>query len=61
MASEDANVAVKRSMWVSERRVIQNVIMQGTVWASKLCTETMDKLGKIVDNNPNVASITGKR
>ena len=29
--------------------------MQGTVWASKLCTETMDKLGKIVDNNPNVA------
>ena len=27
---------------------ISNVIVQGTVWASLVCTATMDKLGKLL-------------
>jgi hypothetical protein len=55
LASESANIAVKSSTGMSERSVIRNVIMQGTVWAGMLCTSTMDKLGKIVYDNPAMA------
>ena len=55
LASESANIAIKCSGGVSERKDIQNVIMQGTVWAGMQCTATMDKLGKIVYQNPDIA------
>ena len=29
--------------------------MQGTVWAGMLCTSTMDKLGKLLYDNPAMA------
>ena len=34
--------------------IIQNVIMQGTVWENLCCTVLMDKLGKIMDENPDL-------
>ena len=55
LASESANIAVKTSTGISERKDIRNVIMQGTVWAGMQCTATMDKLGKIVYDNPDIA------
>ena len=55
LASESASIAVKSSCGTSERRTINNTIMQGTVWAGMLCTSTLDKLGKLVYDNPTLA------
>ena len=55
LANQTANIAIKSSSGISERRTIENVIMQGTVWAGMLCTGTMNKLGKIVYENPEAA------
>ena len=55
LANEIAHIAVKSSIGTSERKTIKNSIMQGTVWAGMLCTSTMDKLGKLVYENPEIA------
>ena len=55
LANQTAHIAIKSSTGISERRTISKVIMQGTVWAGMLCTGTMDKLGKIVYENPELA------
>ena len=39
---------------LSERFIVKNVIMQGTVWSSLKCTSTMDKLNKFMLQKPQL-------
>ena len=55
MANQIASIAIKSPHGLTERINIHNMIMQGTIWAGILCTGTMDKLGKLVYENPNIA------
>ena len=50
--NKDAQVAIKTSNGISERITISNTIMQRTVWASLMCTSTMDTLEKKVYQVP---------
>ena len=50
----NAKVAVKSSRGISKRKDIKNIIMQGSVWGSLLCTTSMDKLGQKFYENPNL-------
>ena len=50
-----AKIAVKTPSGVSKRVLITNIIMQGTVWGSLLCTTSMEKLGKHVYNHKDLA------
>ena len=54
LESKNAQCAVKVGDGLSDRVNIKNIIMQGTVWASLLCTTSMDKLGQIVYNNKDL-------
>ena len=54
LENKNAKIAVKTSTGISERDSIQNIVMQGTVWGSLMCTVTMDKLGKLIYNNNNL-------
>ena len=45
--NQDAQIAIKTPLGLTERQNIDNVIMQGTVWGSLLCTSTVDKLAEI--------------
>ena len=47
LENQNANIAIKSQEGKSSRKSIKNVIMQGTVWGSLMCTSTMDKLAKI--------------
>ena len=51
LENQHAKIAVKTPHGKSERISIRNIIMQGTVWGSLLCTATMDKLGQQVYNS----------
>ena len=51
LENQNANIAVKTPTGKSARVNIQNIIMQGTVWGSLLCTATMDKLGQLAYKN----------
>ena len=42
-----ATIAIKTSTGITNREHIENIIMQGTVFGSLICTSVMDKLGKI--------------
>ena len=42
-----ANTAIKTGMGIRYRIYIENLIMQGTVFGSIICTSVMDKLAKI--------------
>ena len=44
--NKDAQIAIKSKTGVGERSAISDIIMQGTVWGSLLCTSTIDCLGK---------------
>ena len=33
---------------------MRNIIMQGTVWGSLMCTASMDKLGQLVFKKPEL-------
>ena len=55
LENQNANIAVKTSSGKSTRVNIRNIIMQGTVWGSLLCTATMDKLGQLAYTNDNFA------
>ena len=46
--NKNAKVAIKTSTGITERMLINNIIMQGTVWGNLLCTSTIDMLGKKV-------------
>ena len=45
-ANVNAQVAVKTATGITKRTPVSDVVMQGTVWGSIMCTSTMDKLGK---------------
>ena len=42
--NESAEVAVKTPVGTTQRETIRNIMMQGSVWGSLMCTATMDKL-----------------
>ena len=44
--NQNAKVAVKTPLGMTEGITMKNIIMQGTVWGSIFCTNTMDKLPK---------------
>ena len=52
--NQTANFAIKTSGGKTNRTTINNIIMQGTVWGSFLCTVTMDKLGQFIYNHPEL-------
>ena len=54
LENQIANIAVKTATGKSERTTIRNIIMQGTVWASFLCTVTMDKIGQFEYKHPEL-------
>ena len=49
----DAQVAVKIAGGVTRRTSVTDVVMQGTVWGSLMCTTSMDKLGKLAYQDPS--------
>ena len=51
LENQNAKIAVKTPGGKSDRISIKNVIMQGTVWGSLLCTAYMDKPGKLANGN----------
>ena len=54
LENQNANCAVKINNKISKRKSISNIIMQGTVFGSLLCTTTMDQLGKLCYQNENL-------
>ena len=50
----NAQVAVKSAEGISRRVSIRNIIMQGSVWGSLCCVVLMEKLGRLVYNNPDL-------
>ena len=54
LLNQNAQVAVKTSNGLTKRETISNIIMQGTVWGGIFCTTTMDKLGQIKYDNPEL-------
>ena len=54
LTNQNANIAIKTPGGKSDRISIKNIIMQGTVWGSLLCTATMDRLGKQIYRNPDL-------
>ena len=49
----NAQVAVKTATGTTRRTNISEVVMQGTVWGSLMCTSSMDKLGKLSYQMPH--------
>ena len=45
--TKNAKIAIKTPNGTTERRDIKNIIMQGTVFGSLICTSVMDKLAQI--------------
>ena len=45
--TKSAMIAIKTSSGLTEREAIENIIMQGTVFGSLICTTVMDKLAKL--------------
>ena len=52
--NQNAKVAVKTPLGMTERITINNIIMQGTVWGSFISTNTMDKLPKKLYQNSHL-------
>ena len=51
LENQNEQIAIKTPSGKSQRISIRNIIMQGTVWGSLLCTASMDKLGQFSYNN----------
>ena len=45
--SKTAYIAIKTLSGITDREVINNIIMQGTVFGSLICTSVIDKLAKL--------------
>ena len=52
--TKHANIAIKTAMGITERVDIENLIMQGTVFGSIICTSVIDKLAKIFYQDKNL-------
>ena len=50
----NAQFAIKTKSGITRRESISEIIMQGTVWGSIMCTGTMDKLGKLAYSLPEI-------
>ena len=50
----NAQVAVKTASGTTSRTSISEVVMQGTVWGSLMCTTTMDGIGKSAYDKPEI-------
>ena len=53
-SNRNANIAIKTSNGTTERFIIKDKVMQGTVWSGLMCTNTMDKLCKHVYKNQSL-------
>ena len=53
-SNKQARIGIKNPSGISDRMVIEDTVMQGTVWAGLMCTSTMDKLGKQAYQDPNL-------
>ena len=51
LENQIAKIAIKNSDGITNRTIINNVVMQGTVWGSLFCTTTMDKIGQMMYEN----------
>ena len=49
--TKNENIAIKTLIGITNRTNIENIIMQGTVFGSNICSAVMDKLAKIFYNN----------
>ena len=49
-----AKISIKIPTGLTERITIDNIIMQGTVFRSLICTAVMDKLAKLFYNDKNL-------
>ena len=45
--TKHATIVIKTSAGMTNREHIENIIMQGTVFGSLICTSVMDKLAKL--------------
>ena len=54
LENKSAQIAVRTSSGTTDNIDIHNKIMQGTVWAGLMCTNTMDKLGKEIYADPTL-------
>ena len=52
--TKNAKIAIKTPNGTTARKDITNIIMQGTVFGSIICTSVMDKLAKIFYQNPDL-------
>ena len=52
--SKNAQIAIKTPNGITNRKSIKNIIMQGTVFGTLICTSVMDKLAKVFYNDPNL-------
>ena len=52
--TKNAYIAIKTATGLTDRESISNLIMQGTVFGSLLCTTVMDKLAKIFYNDKSL-------
>ena len=48
LENQTAKIAVKTPTGISKRVSTHNLVMQGTVWGSLMCTATMNKLGQLM-------------
>ena len=46
LENKHCQVAVKTPAGMTKRILLENIVMQGTVWGSLKCTAQQDKLGK---------------
>ena len=52
--TKNAKIAIKTPNGTTNRENIQNIIMQGTVFGSLICTAVMDKLAQIFYENQDL-------
>ena len=52
--SRAASIAIKTASGITDRETIKNMIMQGTVFGSLICTAVMDKLAKVFYGSENL-------
>ena len=52
--NQHANIAIKTTSGTTERFMIEDTVMQGTVWAGLMCTSTMDQLCKLIQQHEHL-------
>ena len=52
--NKNAMIAIKTATWITTREDLCNIIMQGSVFGSLICTSVMDKLAKMFYNDKSM-------